>query len=248
MHRAAMGRILLAILAGGLLSVVLCADPQAAVYVYVDPDGVSHFTDAPTRPQYRRLLAFGLPRGADLTHGMYAELINASAADHGVDPALVKAIIRAESNFDRRAVSKKGAQGLMQLMPDTAFRYAVRNPFDPADNIRGGVQYLRFLQETFPGRLSLIVAAYNAGENAVLRHGGIPPYRETKEYVARVLRYYGQPEERAGAGAAIPRTAGPGSRSPAEPAPRIYRHEASDGTVSYSNLPPLGAPPRRSRE
>jgi soluble lytic murein transglycosylase-like protein len=138
-----MGKNLLAVLAGVLLLVGMCALAQAEVYVYVDADGVSHFTDAPTKSYYKRIPAFGLPRGADLTRGPYADLINAISAEHKVDPLLVKAIIRAESNFDRRAVSKKGAQGLMQLMPDTAFRYAVRNPFDPEDNIRGGVQYLR---------------------------------------------------------------------------------------------------------
>lgn len=238
-----MGKLWLAILAGALLAAAPVDLSWAAVYVYVDPDGVSHYTDAPTKPTYRRLPAFGLPRGADLTRGPYADLIRASAVEHGVDPGLVKAIIRAESNFDRQAVSRKGAQGLMQLMPDTAFRYRVRNPFDPADNIRGGVQYLRFLHETFPGRLPLIVAAYNAGENAVLRHGGIPPYRETQQYVSRVLRYYGQE----GLGSAVstpPRPAGPTGPAPA-PSAQIYRHEAADGTVSYSNVPPL-APSRRS--
>lgn len=150
---------LLAILAAGLLLAAPPASSEAAIYGYVDGDGVAHFTDAPTRPQFRPLPAFGLPRGASLTSGPYAELIDAAAAEEGVDPALVKAIIRAESNFNQRAVSKKGAQGLMQLMPDTAFRYAVRNAFDPAENIRGGVQYLRFLHDTFPGQLPFVVAA-----------------------------------------------------------------------------------------
>ena len=124
---------------------------QAAVYGYVDAEGTAHFTDAPTKTQFRWLPAFGVPPGANLDHGQYAELIHAIAAENGVDPALVKAIIRTESNFNRHAVSRKGAQGLMQLMPGTAGRYAVGNAFDPAENIRGGVRYLRFLQESLPG-------------------------------------------------------------------------------------------------
>ena len=184
---------------------------QAAVYGYVDAEGTAHFTDAPTKTQFRWLPAFGLPPGANLDHGQYAELIHAIAAESGVDPALVKAIIRAESNFNRHAVSRKGAQGLMQLMPGTAGRYAVGNAFDPAENIRGGVRYLRFLQDRFPGQLHLAVAAYNAGENAVLKHNGIPPYAETRQYVARVLAFYGRP-------AVLPATAthrGGGGGSPA---------------------------------
>lgn len=232
-----MGNLLLAVCAGSLLLLGQGIWAEAAVYVHVDAEGIPHYTDAPTKPYYRRVLAFGLPRGTDLTAGPYAELIDASAREHGVDPDLVRAIIRAESNFDRRAVSRKGAQGLMQLMPDTAFRYAVRDPFDPADNIRGGVQYLRFLHDTFPGRLSLVVAAYNAGENAVLRHGGIPPYRETKEYVARVLRSY-QGGDRAAAPSPAPRKGEARSGQPAVAAP-VYRRETSDGSVGYTNLPPL---------
>jgi len=108
----------------------VCA--QAAVYVYVDAEGTAHFTDAPTKTYFRLLPAFGLPRGINLTSGQYADLINAIATQNGVDPALIKAIIRAESGFDQRAVSRKGAQGLMQLMPQTADRYAVGTPSIPA--------------------------------------------------------------------------------------------------------------------
>lgn len=238
-----MGPALLAILAGGLLLAAPCACPEAAIYGYVDSDGVAHFTDAPTKPQFRPLPAFGLPRGTSLTSGPYAELIDAAASEQRVDPALVKAIIRAESNFNQRAVSKKGAQGLMQLMPDTAFRYAVRNSFDPAENIRGGVQYLRFLHDTFPGQLSLVVAAYNAGENAVLRHGGIPPYRETQEYVRRVLRFYGRAEERPTAvPVRTPRPPEPATPPAFPPPADVHRQVAADGTVHYTNVPPLGSP------
>ncbi len=189
---------------------------QAAVYGYVDAEGTAHFTDAPTKTQFRWLPAFGLPPGANLDHGQYAELIHAIAAENGVDPALVKAIIRAESNFNRHAISRKGAQGLMQLMPGTAGRYAVSNAFDPAENIRGGVRYLRFLQDRFPGQLHLAVAAYNAGENAVLQHNGIPPYAETRQYVARVLAFL-RPARRP-ARDRHPR--GGGGGTPSQPRPR----------------------------
>lgn len=222
--------------ASGLLLLAPCPRPEAAVYGFVDAEGIAHFTDAPTKTQYRWLPAFGLPPGANLDRGQYAELIDAIATDSGVDPALVRAIIRTESNFDKRAVSRKGAQGLMQLMPGTAGRYAVGNTFDPAENIRGGVRHLRSLQDRFPGQLHLAIAAYNAGEGAVSRYNGIPPYAETRQYVARVLRLYDQAN-------VVPATAR--RAETADPAPagsataKLYRRVGPDGTPHYSNLPPL---------
>jgi hypothetical protein len=239
-----MGRMVVAICVGGLLLVAPFVYVEAAVYVYVDAEGTPHFTDAPTKPHYRPLPAFGLPPGVNLAQGQYAELINGIAAGHGVDPALVRAIILAESNFDQHAVSRKGARGLMQLMPDTAGRYAVGDTFNPAENIRGGVQYLRFLQDLFPGQLHLAVAAYNAGENAVLRYNGIPPYPETREYVARVLRFYGQRGPAPAASPAHPArpvAAGEGDRA-AGSTPGVYRQVGADGTPLYTNLPPLVRP------
>jgi hypothetical protein len=242
-----MRKMVFAICAGGLLVAALFVSAEAAVYVYVDGEGTAHFTDAPTKSHFRPLPAFGLPRGVNLARGQYADLINAIAVGHGVDPALVKAIIRAESAFDERAVSRKGAQGLMQLMPETAGRYAVGNSFDPADNIRGGVQYLRYLQDLFPGQLHLAVAAYNAGENAVLRYGGIPPFPETRDYVSRVTRFYGQGESPAGAtganGTAPPRAARPrppaSSTAAAPPSTSgVYRKIGADGVPFFTNVPP----------
>jgi hypothetical protein len=236
------------LLVWGLLVFAPFVCAQAAVYVYVDAEGTAHFTDAPTKTYFRPLPAFGLPRGVNLTSGQYADLINAIATQNGVDPALVKAIIRAESGFDQRAVSRKGAQGLMQLMPQTADRYAVGDAFDPADNIRGGVRYLKFLQDLFPGQLHLAVAAYNAGENAVLRYAGIPPYAETRDYVSRVFRFYGQPDAMVMA-APIPmaRPPQPPRATRAEPVPStpsVYRQIGPDGTPHYTNLPPLVRSPQ----
>jgi len=227
-------------LAAAFISCGAFAGAHAAVYGYVDAEGTAHFTDAPTKTYFRWLPAFGLPPGANLDRGQYADLINFIAAENGVDPALVKAIIRAESNFDQRAVSRKGAQGLMQLMPGTAGRYAVGNTFDPAENIRGGVRHLRFLQDHFPGQLHLAVAAYNAGEAAVLRYKGIPPYAETRQYVARVFKLYEQANvlpvtARRPGGAADPTTVGSTTA-------KVYRRVAPDGTPHYSNMPPLVRP------
>ena len=112
-----------------------------------------------------------------------------AAQRHGVPEQLVSAVIRVESGFNARAVSRKGARGLMQLMPGTARSLKVSNSFDPKDNVEGGVKYLRFLLDTFRGDVSLAVAAYNAGLNKVAKYGGIPPYNETRTYVNRVLSY-----------------------------------------------------------
>jgi hypothetical protein len=120
-----------------------------------------------------------------------SSLVAAAAQRHGVNPALIHAVIRQESNYDWYAVSEKGACGLMQLLPVTARRFGVRNIFDPAENVEGGVKYLRHLLDRYSGDAALTLAAYNAGEGAVERFGGIPPYRETQEYVGRVSRFTG---------------------------------------------------------
>ena len=119
--------------------------------------------------------------------GSHAELLAAAADRHGLDRALLAAVAKVESNFDAFAVSPRGACGLLQLMPATARRFEVKNVFDPAQNIEGGARYLRWLIDRFDGRLDLALAGYNAGEGAVDRHRGIPPYRETTGYVIKVL-------------------------------------------------------------
>lgn len=130
-------------------------------------------------------------RQADLVVTIY-EL----APQYRLDPGLVLEVVRAESNFDPRARSHKGALGLMQLIPSTARRFGVKDPFEPLQNLRGGMAYLRWLLERFDGDLKLTLAGYNAGEAAVERHGGVPPYAETRDYVRRILlRYSGQAAE-----------------------------------------------------
>ncbi|CAG0981013.1 membrane-bound lytic murein transglycosylase E [Myxococcaceae bacterium] len=180
----------------------------AGVYRYVAPDGSVHFTDAPTDPRFRpvqiptsRVRFNRFPtaklRAGDLsaatgrrsTREQYDALIAEVARLYDVPAALVKAVIHAESRFDPAAVSSKGAQGLMQLMPGTADMMGVEDPLEPRENLRGGVRYLRQLLDRF-GDPVWAVAAYNAGPEAVDRHGGIPPYPETREYVRRVMTYY----------------------------------------------------------
>ena len=119
------------------------------------------------------------------------DLVRELAPQYGVEPRLALALIRIESNFDSHALSPKNALGLMQLIPETAKRFNVRNAFDPADNIRGGLTYLRWLLAYYQGRVVLAAAAYNAGEGAVDRYHGVPPYRETQEYVGRITRFFG---------------------------------------------------------
>jgi transglycosylase-like protein with SLT domain len=125
-----------------------------------------------------------------LFHTPYDAVIDAEAKRYNVDASLVSALIRAESNYEPRAISRKGARGLMQLMPATARRLDVRSPFDPVSNVRGGVRYLRELLDRFDQKPELILAAYNAGENAVESYGGVPPYRETTGYVKRILSWW----------------------------------------------------------
>ena len=120
-------------------------------------------------------------------------LVMRMAPDYGLQPALVLAVIEAESNFNSQALSPKNAQGLMQLIPETAERFGVRDPYDPVQNLRGGMAYLRWLLAYFQGDVRLTLAGYNAGEGAVVRYGDVPPYAETRAYVDRITRAYGQP-------------------------------------------------------
>ena len=163
----------------------------ADIYVYRDANGTMHFTNVPTKPIYRpfQLLRPYLRSLHGKESAEFDQLIRESCQRHGVEFALVKAVIKAESAFDPLALSPAGARGLMQLMPDTAVLHGVEDVHDPRDNIDGGVRHLRFLLDRFRGNLTLTLAAYNAGPEAVARYNGVPPYEETQEYVQRVLQY-----------------------------------------------------------
>jgi hypothetical protein len=173
-HREEGTRLVLALRGGGE---IIC---DSSLVVRITPDEIPHPDPAFEQPD---------DVSRSLLESVYADLIDRLSAAHGVNPQLVRALIQVESAYRSNAVSRKGAMGLMQLMPDTARRYAVRNPFDPEANIQGGIQHLRSLLDRFD--LSLALAAYNAGEAAVERFRGIPPYQETQDYVRRVLSLAG---------------------------------------------------------
>jgi len=189
----------IAILASAIMLLLLGISPaRADIYRYVDANGVVHFTNAPQYTEkpnkkswnfYRKEFRPGVVRSDGLLAHSYRDIIRQNARAYRLEEALVKAVIKAESNYNPQSLSNKGAQGLMQLIPDTARLMNVDDPFDPAENIRGGSNYLRLMLDQFNGNLDLALAAYNAGPNAVQRHGGIPPYEETRNYVQRVRRY-----------------------------------------------------------
>jgi soluble lytic murein transglycosylase-like protein len=170
------------------------------IYKYVDADGVAHFTDKPDSKRYRLfdLTPNGLTSSGDRYNPrhlaraeQYDGIIEAEAKSAGVAPNLLRAVIVVESGFNSRAVSKRGAVGLMQLMPATAARFGVSNRYDPRQNVRGGARYLGFLFNRFRQNARLALAAFNAGEEAVDRNSGqIPPFAETLEYVPKVLKIY----------------------------------------------------------
>jgi soluble lytic murein transglycosylase-like protein len=124
---------------------------------------------------------------------LYHPIVKQVAGKYRIDPELVHIVIRAESNYDVFAISSAGAMGLMQLMPDTALQYGVQNVFDPAQNIEGGVRYLKDLVKLYGGKTPLVLAAYNAGQSAVRRYKGIPPYPETRSYIAGIMKTYKKP-------------------------------------------------------
>lgn len=161
----------------------------ADIFKYVDENGVMHFTNAPTSSRYQVFIK-DRKFGSFFTTNKYDHYISLASETHGVAFPLLKAIIKAESNFNPRAVSKKGAQGLMQLMPGTAKSLNVYDPFDPWENIMGGTRYFKMLLTRFDGKLKLALAGYNAGPNRVEEYKGVPPYKETQNYVKKVLQYY----------------------------------------------------------
>ncbi|MCL7422741.1 MAG: lytic transglycosylase domain-containing protein [Methylobacter sp.] len=180
-----------------LFTLLISNQVLADVYKYIDPEGHVYYTDDPKNKLYKRIIrtrpksySKALPY-VSVNKKKYADMIAQAAAKHQVDEKLVHAVIQAESAYDAAAVSSAGAVGLMQLMPATARRYGVTDRRDPDQNINGGTRYLKDLLKMFNSNLDLAVAAYNAGENAVIKyHNSIPPYPETRNYVKQVLALY----------------------------------------------------------
>ena len=185
-----------------VLMLAVCAAPgfaRADVYSFTDANGVTHFSNVPTDSRFTLLIAApstDAPAKAGridwlARSAQYDGVIRGAAKEATIQAALVRAVIVVESGFNPRAVSKKGAIGLMQLQPATAKRYGVKNIFDPEQNVRAGAHYLSYLLTRFHSNLELALAAYNAGEDAVERYGRhVPPYRETLAYVPSVMRVY----------------------------------------------------------
>ncbi len=163
---------------------------RAEVYLYVDKQGVVSLTNVPTDPHYKKIDLYAAVPHSPMAPSELEPAIARAARQAHLHPALVRAIIKAESDYDPRAVSRAGALGLMQLMPQTALKHNVQDVFDPEQNISGGTRHLRYLLDRFEGNLPLALAAYNAGEHAVDRYRTLPPYDETRRYVQKVLHYY----------------------------------------------------------
>lgn len=255
-HRRWPGRVAPVLWALALAS---ASSPALAVEVFrlEDREGVITYTNLPPEPAGVSLLPppppppapepvdppAPLPRRSSVHDGV----IRTAALRHGVDELLVRAVVVVESGGNSRAVSPKGALGLMQLMPYLARQMNVRDPFDPADNVAAGVRHLQYLLKRFPGRLDLALAAYNAGEEAVRVSRGIPPYPETRQYVQAVLQHYRRTRERSGPvadGPADPAQPAPAVRAPDPPAaappasPEVFYHYMlGDGTILLTNIP-----------
>ncbi len=218
----------------GILLSLVCAAAAFGqrVYSYVDENGIRVFTNIPPKnarnddqPALNAKSGTALPVTTDSHEREHLNTIIDKYADqYKLDPKLVRSIIASESGFNSRAVSRKGAQGLMQLMPGTASRLGVRNPFDPEENIRGGMEHLRTLLNTFDNDLTLSLAAYNAGENLVQRIRRVPDFPETKAYVHTVTTRYGQKEM---------------TIQPSQPpAPRYFRWLDEQGILHLTNVVP----------
>lgn len=183
-----------------MLIIITSKPVNAEIYTFEDENGTVHFTNVPTDPQYKMIIPpkvekrvpsyLALKKGKDTRQSDFNKLIEAKCYKYGLDPALVKAIIAVESDFNPDAVSVKGARGLMQLMPMTANELGVFNSFDPEANIDGGTRYFRYLLDYFSWDIDLALAAYNAGIMRVIQNTGIPPIPATHEYISRVKTTY----------------------------------------------------------
>jgi len=211
----------------------LAVTASADIYKYVDEEGVICYTDAPGGKSHERIMKNSISK-PDKPLGKkepalqrdYTAYVHKAAMKYDIAPELIKAVIKTESNGNHKAVSRKGAMGLMQLMPSTATDMNVSNPFNPEENIEGGAKYLRHLLERFNGNLTLALAAYNSGPRTVEKYGAIPPISETREYVRRVFDLYN--------GKRIYAFSGSGVAEPQKPAP-IYKIVLDDGTILFTN-------------
>jgi soluble lytic murein transglycosylase-like protein len=210
-----------------LILAFACDMGHAEVYEYEDETGSIHFTNVPTDPQYKMIVPPKTSRSSREKNLQrkyqpedFEKIIENHSIRYGMDPKLVDAVIRVESSYNPRAISMKGAQGLMQLMPETARELGVNDPFDPSQNIEGGVRYLRYLLDFFKWDLDLALAAYNAGINRVSHYKKIPPIKETQSYVKSVKRTYRQQI----------------SPSPAMEKP-VRRMVADSGDIVFTNTP-----------
>jgi len=189
-----------------------CSSSYADIYQYVDKNGVAHFTNVPQGDQYTKIIT-EVPPFAD----NYDRIINRKSHKYDIEPAIIEAVITAESNWNPQARSKKGAIGLMQLMPSTAKDMKISDPYDPEENIEAGTRYLRHLLNRFNEDLDLALAAYNAGPARVEKAGGIPSFKETKMFVKSVKSFYkGYSRNKV---------------------TQIYKVTFNDGTILYTNTP-----------
>ena len=179
------------IFCSALVVVTAAAPVYADIYVYIDSGGVLHFTNVPTSSNYKIYIREKPPMS--LNSGVadrYDDLITEASKKHGVSFSLLKALIKIESDFNPRAISSAGAVGLMQIMPENIRARNIKDPFDPLENIMGGARYLKHLITRFDGKLPMALAAYNAGPNVVDRYKRIPPFKETEDFVEKVMKYY----------------------------------------------------------
>ncbi|MBI5073941.1 MAG: lytic transglycosylase domain-containing protein [Nitrospirae bacterium] len=215
------------------------ADVSADIYKYVDENGVVCFTDAPYGKKTQHVSSDRISDGisdrkaektaqpaAVVFPKDYSRYIQKAASRYALEPELIKAVIKTESNGNHRAVSRKGAKGLMQLMPSTARDMNVSNPFDPEENIEGGARYLKYLLERFNGNMTLALAAYNSGPGTVEKYGNVPPIDETRQYVKRVFNLYNGRKSYTFADA---------SAAPREKIAPIYKVVLEDGTILFTN-------------
>ena len=201
-----------------LFCIALCSAVYADIYKYVDENGVTHFTNVPKGSEYEKVIE----SNTDPSPTNFDYIIRQKSVKYDIEPSIIKAVIEAESNWDDKAVSKKGAIGLMQLMPATARDMQISNRYDPEQNIEAGTRYLKMLLERFNGDMELAVAAYNAGPTNVEKSGGIPSFSETKKFVRNVISTYKEKSD--------------------ESHKRIYKVMNDDGTVVYTNIPSSDTP------